>query len=371
MRYLLSPKKIATEVSTLRITEKNSLISIVFYLALLLSLIYPFLKPQFAGAAVTVSFVRFDRHATGAAISGTACLETTTSGTESNPVIVFPTDWTISQTAGNWTVSTSNLPVRPSDGAVATAWPNITTATAVSGASVTFGLSGSGDLLNAGQFYCFNFAGASSTIGPAGNDKTGQLKTQGGSPYVDSVDWATSVVSSGADQITVTASVSASMTFSLSGNTAALGTLASGSTTASSAITETVSTNARNGWVSWVKSGTDGGGGIGALHSTTANADIDSPGSHDGTPETLSSTGGYVLDVNTGSGTPTIAAEYDGGTADTGGHLSFTQFRQIAHATVPANANTTTLVVKARSSATTPAASDYTDTLTVVAAGSF
>lgn len=86
MRYLLSPKKIATEVSTLRITEKNSLISIVFYLALLLSLIYPFLKPQFAGAAVTVSFVRFDRHATGAAISGTACLETTTSGTESNPV---------------------------------------------------------------------------------------------------------------------------------------------------------------------------------------------------------------------------------------------------------------------------------------------
>ena len=270
-------------------------------------------------------------------------------------------------TASNWTVTTTNLPVKPTTGGAASAWPGIGTASSVSGNSVVF----PGSNLATATFYCFNFAGASSTIGSAGNDKTGQLKTQGGSPYVDSVDWATSVVSSNLDQITVTASVSASMTFSLSGNSVALGTLASGSTTAGSAITQTLSTNARNGWVSWVKSGTNGGGGIGALHSTTANADITSPGSHDGTPETLSSTGGYVLDVNTGSGSPTIAAEYDGTTADMGGHISQSQFRQTAHATAPASANTVTLVVKARSSATTPAASDYTDTLTVVAAGSF
>lgn len=372
MKYLLSPKKIVTETRTLRLKDKSSLISVLIYVALFVSLITPIFTPKKAEAAVTVSFVRFDRLATGAAISGTACLETTTSGTESNPVIVFPSDWTISQTAGNWTVSTTTLPVRPSDGAAATAWPNIDTATAVNGLSVTFGLTGSGDLLNAGQFYCFNFAGASSTVGAAGNDKTGQLKTMGGSPYVDSVDWATSVVSSGADQISVTASVSASMTFSLSANAVALGTLSSGTTVSGSpTITQTVSTNARNGWVSWVKSGTNGGGGIGALHSTVANADIDSPGSHDGTPETLSTSGGYVLDVNTGSGTPTVSAEYDGSGADDGGHLSQAQFRQTARATAPASANTVTLVVKARSAATTPAANDYTDTLTVVAAGSF
>ncbi len=367
MKYLLNPSGLVSEVRSLRIKDKSSLLSFLLYAAILLSLIYPFFLPKKAGAAVDTAFVRINRHSTGAAVSGTACLETTTSGTETNVVIVFPTDWTISQTASNWTVTTSNLPVKPTTGGAATAWPGIGTATSVDGQSVVF----PGTDLSTSTFYCFNFAGASSTIGPFGNDKTGQLKTQGGSPYVDSVDWATSVVSSNTDQITVTASVSASMTFSLSANAAALGTLTSGSTTAASGVTETVSTNARNGWVSWVKSNTDGGSGVGALHSTTANADIDSPGSHDGSPETLSSTGGYVLDVNTGSGTPTIAGEYNGSGADDGGHLDQSQFRQIAHATTPANANTVSLVVKARSSATTPAASDYTDTLTVVAAGSF
>lgn len=367
MRYLSNPKKIAQEVKSLRISDTNSLISLALYLSLILTLLYPFFMPKKAGATVTESFVRFDRLATGSAISGTACMETDTVGTEGAVVIDFPSDWTISSTPGNWTVTTTNLPVKPSDSSAATAWPGINTATSVSGVSVVF----PGSDLTVDTWYCFNFAGASSTVGSAGNDKTGALKTQGGSPYVDQVDWATSVVSASADQITVTASVSASMSFSLSGNTAAIGNISSGSTTASSAITQTISTNARNGWASWIRSGTDGGGGIGALHSTTANADIDSPGSHDGTPETLSSTGGYVLDVNTGSGSPTIAAEYDGAGADDGGHLSFNQFRQTAHATAPAAANTVTVVVKARSSATTPAASDYTDTLTVVAAGSF
>ncbi len=368
MKYLLSPKKIISETRTLRLKDKYSLLSVLIYIALFVSLIYPAFQPSKAHATVDTAFVRFDRLATGSAISGTACLETTTVGTETNVVLVLPSDWTISQTAGNWTVSTTTLPVKPTTGGAATAWPGIGTATSVSGVSVVFPATD----LSTSTFYCFNFAGASSTVGSAGDDKTGQLKTQGGSPYVDSIDWATSVVSSGADQISVTASVSASMTFSLSANAQALGTLSSGSTAAGSpTITQTVSTNARNGWVSWVKSGTNGGGGIGALHSTVANADIDSPGSHDGTPETLSSTGGYVLDVNTGSGSPTVAAEYDGSTADAGGHLSQAQFRQTAHTTAPASSNTVTLVVKARSSATTPAASDYTDTLTVVAAGSF
>lgn len=351
-----------------KLTNPKSIISIILQLLLvILSVSYPFLYPQKAGAAVTEAFVRFDRMATGAAISGTACLKSTLT-TQTNVVIVLPVDWTISQTASNWTTTTTNLPTDPVGGGAATAWPGIgSPASAVSGVNITF----SGTALAAGTFYCFNFAGASSTVGPAGNDKTGQLKTQGGAPYTDSVDWATSVVASGADQIIVTASVSASMTFSLSANTVALGTLASDTTTAGSAITQTVSTNARNGWTSWIKSGTNGGANVGALHSVTANADIDSPGTYDGTPETLTSTGGYVLDVNTGSGTPTVAAEYDTASADAGGHLDFIPFRQTATTTAPASGNTVTLVVKARSGVTTPAATDYTDTLTVVAAGSF
>jgi len=346
--------------------DKESIIGIGLTVAVILLTLYPIFSPSKANAAVTESFVRFDRLSTGAAVSGSACLNTSTSGTETGVTIVFPSDWTISSTASNWTVTTTNLPTGAGGGA-STAWPGINTASSVNGLSVTFP---STDLSTA-TLYCFNFTGASSTVGAAGNDKTGQLKTTGGSPYVDSVDWATSVVSSNADQINVTASVSATMTFSLSGNTAALGTLSSGSTTAASGITQSVSTNARNGWLSWVKSGTDGGSGVGALHSTVANADIDSPGSFNGAPETLSSTGGYVLDVNTGTGSPTVQAEYDGSGADDGGHISQSQFRQTATANDPASGDTITLVVKARSSATTPAAADYTDTLTVVAAGSF
>jgi hypothetical protein len=346
--------------------DRNSLVSLGMVLSLFALTLYPLTFPREANAAVTESFVRFDRLATGEGVSGTACINTTTTGTETGVIIDFPVDWTISSTPGNWTVSTTNLPTAAGGGA-ASAWPGINTATEVTGTSVRFP---STDLTTA-TFYCFNFTGASSTVGPAGNDKTGELKTQGGSPYVDQVSWATSVVSAGGDQISVSASVSATMTFSLSGNSVDLGTLSSDTTAAGSAITQTVSTNARNGWISWVQSETDGGAGVGALESTVASSQIDSPGSFDGTPETLSTAGGYVLDVNTGTGTPTVGAEYNGTTADEGGHLSYNVFRQTATNNAPASGDTVTLVVKARSAATTPAASDYTDTLTVVAAGSF
>jgi hypothetical protein len=360
-------EKMFSKVSLLthpKFSTRKEKLTLLLQLVLLLSLVYPIFQPGKAGASVTESFVRFDRHSTGAAISGTACLKTGTSGTETNVVLVFPNTWTISQTAGNWTVTTSNLPTDPVGGGAATAWPGINTATSVNGLSVVF----PGTDLSTATFYCFNFAGASSTIGAAGNDKVGQLKTQGGSPFVDSVDWATSVVSSNADQIVVTASVSASMTFSLTANSVSLGTLSTGAVTSGAAVTQSVSTNARNGWTSWVKS-TNGG-----LTSAIASSTLSSPGSNNGTPESLAAQGGYVLDANLNSCAGcTINAEYDGGDVSSGGHLdaAASGFRETATQTAPASANTVDLVVRAKASATTPAASDYTDTLTVVAAGSF
>ena len=111
--------------------NKSSLLSIVLNLSLLfLTFAYPLLYPQKANAAVTEAFVRFDRLATAAAISGTACLKSTLT-TQTNVVIVFPQDWTISGTAANWTLTTTNLPTDPVGGAAATAWPGIGTATSV------------------------------------------------------------------------------------------------------------------------------------------------------------------------------------------------------------------------------------------------
>lgn len=349
--------------------NRESLVSLGIVLSIITLTLYPLTFPRSANAAVNESFVRFNRLETGAPVSGTACLNTGTTGTETNVTIVFPTDWTINTTPANWTVTTTSLPTAAGGGA-ATAWPNIDdadgTGGGVVGTSVTFGLTGAGDL-TPGTFYCFNFAGASSTIGPAGNNKTGMLQTQGGSPFVDTVDWATSIVSTGGDQITVTASVSATMTFSLSGSSVNLGTLSTSAVNSGTGITQTVSTNARNGWISWVRSLNAG------LDSASAPDSIDSAAwaSGVGNIVDLSSNTGYVLDVNQGSGTPTIATEYNGtGDANEGGNLDL-QFRQTARGLAPASGNTVSLRVRTKPDATTAAASDYTDTLTVVAAGSF
>lgn len=343
--------------------DRQALISLVLNLTLVLLTLYPFLSPRTANAAVTEAFVHFDRHATGAAISGTACLKSTLT-TQTNVVLVFPLDWTISSTASNWTVTTTNLPTDPVGGGAATAWPGIGTATSVAGVNVQF----PGTALAAGTFYCFNFTGASSTIGAAGNDKVGQLKTQGGSPYTDSVNWATSVVASGADQVTISASVSATMTFSLSGTTIALGTLNTSTVVSGAAITQTVTTNARNGWTSWIK-GTQGTTTIGALNSTAASANINAPAAYP-TVSDANATPGYVVDINTGTGTPTIATAYNGTDTNSGG-ASTTLFRQTATKTTPGAGDTVDIVARAKIASTQAAATDYTDTLTVVAAGSF
>ena len=173
--------------------DRSSLASLFIAVSLIALTLYPLTFPQKAHATVTEGWVRFDRLATGEQISGTACLETTgDSGTETNVVIDFPTGWTLDGTAGNWSTSTTNLPT-DSGGGAATAWPSIgATASSVDGVSVTF----AGGDLSADTFYCFNFdGGGSSTIGSAGDNQTGQLKTQGGSPYLDNVAWATSIVS--------------------------------------------------------------------------------------------------------------------------------------------------------------------------------
>lgn len=365
MKYLSSPAAILKETRNFNFKDSKSIISILLYIVTFLSLVYPIFTPGKADATVTEAFVRFDRLATGAAISGTACQKTGTSGTETGVIITFPASWTISQTASNWTVTTTGLPTDPSGGGAASAWPGINTATSVSGGSVLFPSTD----LSTNTFYCFNFTGASSTIGSAGNDQTGQLKTTGGSPYVDSTDWAVSIVSSGSDQITVTASVSATMTFSLSANSIALGTLSTGSVTSGSVV-QHVSTNARNGYVSWIQGTSTTGGTGGGLHSTTANADISSPGSFP-TVTDLASATGVVIDADATSGAPTINAGYDGTNGTSGGHFDGGAFHEVSLKSGAQSDTQVTLNVRAKIASTQLAASDYSDTLVVSAAGSF
>lgn len=338
----------------------------VLLVTLLLAAIEPLFFPTPASAAPT-AFVRLDRMGSSLSTGGTICLTASATGTEAKVLVTFPgssgsadaTHYGINQTASNWTVTTTNLPTG------ASAWPSIATATSVSGGSVIFP---SGDLTASTQ-YCFNFASSSTLSTPTGanTNLTGMIQTQtSGGTAIDTVNFALANVASNNDQIAVTASVAATFSFSLSANTAALSTLSTSTATSATAITATASTNAQNGWIAWIKSANA------ALNSASTGDSVASGTYQTGSGNItdLASSGGYVVDGQTGTGTPTIATEYAGNGTTSGGNLA-TTYKQIASKSSPASGNTFTMAVRARASATNKAATDYTDTLTVTAAGQF
>ncbi len=334
------------------------------FLAILFVLVF-LATPQKASAAqLTEGYLRLNRMKASTATGGTVCAKmATTAGTDAKIKVTFPTGFTVNSTASNWTVTTSNLPENGS------AMPGIDTATAVSGQTVTFPIS---DISSNSTLYCFNFASSSTlTTSTAGNDKTGSISvTTSGDSEIDGGIYATSVISD--DQVVITATVPATFSFALGSNTQSLGTLSTGSVSSGSGVSVTIGTNAGNGWIGWVLSANA------ALNSAATSDAISTTGSVDNSPSTLSAgTEGYVLDADltsdsatSGTGSVTIDAEYNGTTTSQGGTLS-TTFTEFASADGPTDSDVITLVPRVAISALTQAATDYTDTLTVVAAGHF
>lgn len=312
-----------------------------------------------SAAALTTAFVRFDRMKTSQATTGTVCADVVTVATEADVQVVFPTSYTLG-VAGTFTVSTTNL-AWPSGG---TAWPGILTATNVTGQTVTFP---SGDL-TPGTLYCFNWTNtaAVSVKAAATANNVGTITTRTSGPAnIDSASYTTASISD--DQIVVTASVNQTFSFALSANTDALGTLTtSGVSSSPTPRTATVNTNAKNGWYVWARDSNTG------LNSTTASKTIAS--TTPGTGSTLvAGTEGYNTGVTQtqsgGSGTITVTPAY-AGSASTGSGLD-TSLRTIVTSDGTADTAVITLTNNAAISATTPAATDYTDTITVVGAGLF
>lgn len=338
---------------------KNRLTGLLTLLVFVFSLAVPMLFVNKAEAAsLQQAWVRFDRMKASTATTGLVCAKTAVVDvTESDVVVTFPTSFTLG-VAGTFTVDTSNLP------SGATAWAGIGTATNVTGQVVTFPSSN----LTANTLYCFNWINTSAvTTSTAGNDKTGTIASGG-----NSSSFATSIISD--DQIAITATVPSTFTFSLSGNTDTFASNLSTTAQLSNGVTATIATNAASGWVAWVKSANA------ALNSVSTGATIATIGSIDNTTTSLTASNyGYLLDVTftdsgTGTGTVTQAAnygqEYDGNSSNTGGTLS-TSFQPIAASSGTTDNDTVTLKALARISAVQAAATDYTDTLTVVAAGRF
>jgi hypothetical protein len=314
-------------------------------------------------------YVRPDRLAASTATTGLVCAQPqTTSAVNVDVQITFPAGFTVSTTAGNWTVTTTNLP------SGASAWPGIAAATpTIATQTVTFTYASS-QTLTAGTLYCFNWSNSAAlTTSTAGNDKTGTITTRTtAAATIDTSTYALSIISN--DQIVVTASVPATFSFTLSGNTDTFSGALSTTTSSTTGRNVTIATNAASGWVAWVKSANA------ALSSVSTGASIATAGSVDNTPTDLASATGYVLDVNittdSGVGTGTVSqasnygAEYNGTNATSGGTLS-TTFQPIAAANGTTDGDILQLIERAKITAVQAAAADYTDTLTVVAAGRF
>ena len=322
-----------------------------------------------SASALTQTTLRIDRMTAATPSGGMVCAKTHSAGVEASVDVTFPTGFLLNTTASNWTVSTGNIL------GDATAWPGIGTATSISGTTATFP---SGDL-SIDTLYCFNFSSTNTlTTGSLGNSQAGLLTTRdSGSAIIDSSGYLTAVVDN--DHVTVDAVVPPMFTLQLSNNTDTfVAPLSVTSVTSTQGRDVTIGTNAASGWVAWVKSANTG-----LVSSSTGKSILTYGDVADNTPTDLgllTSMNAYNLNVavktdSATAGTGTVSQnvgygqEYKGD-ANSGGTLS-TVFQVIASADGVTDGDVLTLTEVAKVTGLQQAATDYTDTLTVVAAGRF
>ena len=324
------------------INKRQALLSIILQLSLIIfSFGYPFLYPKTAEATLNTFYVRFDRQSATAALSGVVCMQSSqTAPGVAKVIIQFPSTFT-GFSGGNTSFTDDTTAANLPSGA--TAWPVTGTSLIVS-SGTTSALFLVGDLAVSANTYCFHFVGGSSTVGTAGTNELGQVvaytKDASGATVVESGQYATAITTGvNSEQIGITASVSASFSFALSNGDAnhnlPLGTISNTATVTSPyQVTATISTNAHNGFLAWVKgtntstSNPDNFGGD--LYSTTANAYMTSTVANYPTTTDLASNTGYGLFAVSGTNSPSIAAGYPSTANGTVvGRVNNTQFDQI------------------------------------------
>lgn len=320
-----------------------------------------------SAATLTNTYVRLNRMAAGQTTSVRLVFKTVGAGATSVAVDFNGADattWTGSSGSVNATQSVSSGSCAADTGA--TALPGSLTASG-SGSTVTIS---NVTALSATTSYCVDLT-SSSAVTNATAGEYHPTVTVGS----DSTTVAIRTVSS--DQITVNAVVPPTFNFVLGGcasNTDAFtANLSTGSVGTTSGCTVTVNTNAKTGWFAWAKDSSTG------LNSSSASNTIAS--TTPGTNASLSAgTEGYVFSVTSitqgsGAGTTSATNAYGNGSggvagASQGSGLDSTM-RLIASSTGTANGAVLTVKERAAISATTPAANDYTDTITIIGAGSF
>ncbi len=214
--------------------------------------------------------------------------------------------------------------------------------------------------LSSATTYCTVLTSVTAITNPSSAGVYSALVTVG----ADSNNAAFDVLATSTSTVTIAAIIAASFTFSLNPFTSdSIGTLSATALTVSTGVVATISTNAASGWNLWAKDSNAG------LNSSTAAYTIPSvtPGTNVVMDGGSIGTEKYALGV---SSFFTTNYEY-GGSSNRGGGLSSSAFNHIATSASAASGATTTLRELVDISATTPPAADYTDTITVIGAGSF
>ncbi|MDB5169137.1 MAG: hypothetical protein JWO41_493 [Candidatus Saccharibacteria bacterium] len=194
---------------------------------------------------------------------------------------------------------------------------------------------------------------------------------------IDSTPVATYIYGASAnqDQVTVTASVAPLFTFTLSGNNDIVPQADKNTVVTSPGVTLTIATNAPLGYTAYVKSANaalDSANTSGTIPTGTFNGSPDSVVAGTSSYTFVPSSGTVCVGGCNGSSVITYDGEYNGITGASGGSFnaagSFASF-------VSRNGFTGTdnfsLKERVAVSAVQAAATDYTDTLTIVAAGNY
>ncbi len=351
----------------------------LFITALVAQFFMPMLLGKVSAASLSNSYIRLNRMKTGTDSTMRVVFKTASAGATSLTVDLNGTDtgtarWT--DAANNGTVNGTQAVAGVSGCDVtATALPGSPTASAATSVITVTGFTA----LSATTLYCFDLTTSNSVHNPttAGEYHPTITETVGAS---DSQTVAVRVVSN--DQITVNATVPPTFNFAISGcasNTDAFTTnLTAATHTSTSGCTITINTNAKNGWYAWAKDSNVGLTSTIAGHtiaSVTAGSQSDLNTTH--------GTEGYGLAITSISqggacagtcGVTSAVTAYDstatGGVNGLVGGVDGT-LRNIALSTGIANAATLTVKERANINVTTPAATDYTDLLTVIGAGYF
>ncbi len=286
--------------------------------------------------------------------------------------VAFPVGFTI--TTGTPTITTTGFPNTPASIGVP---PGTLTAVSTAGTRdiVVSGFTSAS--LNSTTLYGFVIAtGIVQNPASSGQYNATVESQNGSSTLIDSTTTPVSIygASSNQDQVTVSASVAPTFTFTLSANADTVPQADTSAIQTSAGVTLSVSTNSPLGYTAYVKSTSA------ALSSATASATIPT-GTFNASPDVVAAgTSSYTFVPSsgtlctTGCGAAAVAydGEYNAIDATHGG--SFNSAGNFASfVSRPTYTGGDSFLLKERVAVSTiqPYAKDYTDTLTIVAAGNF